>query len=295
MRAPRFVLVLIALQAVAFVAHLYFEVQPALTAKEDYHNLVALPLVGATFCILDAMLRIGWRRAFAFLAIAVVAGWTVEYLGVTRALIFGRYAYGDVLGPKLGGVPLVIPLFWFMLVYLSYVIANLITQDDPYAEGRTTWLQDVWYALLGGLVATAYDLGVDPYLSSANVAAWTWEDVNRQTAFFGVPSSNFLGWIAVATVISYVVRRLNHFILSRSRDGERQALWLGPLHVTGFPPPVARILALVPVAFYFSFWIQHLSVRRYAPPVVVVSLVALGIPVMAAVSNWRRWKVGTPT
>ena len=289
MAAPRRMTLWIALLIGFFVVHAFFQSLPALPGGGQQHNLVALPVAGALFCGLDAVLLLGWRRALAFILVSAVAGWFAEYLGVTWGLIFGSYTYGDVLGPKLGGVPITIPLFWFMLVYLSYVITNLITRDVPDIAGRATWLQDIWGAGVGGLVATAYDLGVDPYLSSAAVGAWTWSNIDPDTAYFGVPPSNFLGWIAVTAAISLFLRRLDHAMSERHGDTR-----LYPRsHLSHYTPNRARLIALIPVGFYLSFLLLHLG-PDYREPVKVVSLVALGIPAMAALSNWSNWKVGQP-
>ncbi|MGB0280492.1 MAG: carotenoid biosynthesis protein, partial [Flavobacteriaceae bacterium] len=40
--------------------------------------------------------------------VAFVVGMAVELLGVNYGLIFGQYVYGDNLGVKVGGVPLLI-------------------------------------------------------------------------------------------------------------------------------------------------------------------------------------------
>lgn len=37
--------------------------------------------------------------------------------------ISGTYHYPGMLGPKLGAVPVLIPLAWFMMIYPSYLIS----------------------------------------------------------------------------------------------------------------------------------------------------------------------------
>ena len=50
--------------------------------------------------------------------VAFVVGMGVELLGVNFGLIFGQYVYGDNLGVKVGGVPLLIGANWVMLTFI---------------------------------------------------------------------------------------------------------------------------------------------------------------------------------
>lgn len=58
-----------------------------------------------------------------------LVGMFVEYLGVNFGLLFGEYAYGNNLGPKLQGVPWLIGINWAMLVLITGTIANQITSN----------------------------------------------------------------------------------------------------------------------------------------------------------------------
>jgi putative membrane protein len=51
-------------------------------------------------------------------------GMIAEILGVNYGLIFGRYDYGDNLGLKLLGVPLLIGLNWVVLTFICGSISN---------------------------------------------------------------------------------------------------------------------------------------------------------------------------
>jgi Carotenoid biosynthesis protein len=57
--------------------------------------------------------------------------WTFEEVSVLTGLVYGPYHYTATLGPWLGSVPVLTPLAWFMLVYPSYVVANLIVHGWP--------------------------------------------------------------------------------------------------------------------------------------------------------------------
>jgi putative membrane protein len=165
-------------------------------------GLSGLIVVLLLFSVWHASVALGVRRTLVFLAITTVTTWVFEEAGVVTGLVFGPYHYTAILGPWLGSVPILIPLAWFMLVYPSYVLANLIVDGWPVGTpGSRGHL--VRLALVGALVMTAWDLVVDPILSGPTVGAWTWE---RGGAYYGVPVQNYLGWLATAFTV-YVLYR----------------------------------------------------------------------------------------
>ncbi len=56
----------------------------------------------------------------------VFIGFAIEVFGVGTGLIFGDYIYGNGLGKKIYGVPIIIGLNWFVLVYCSNQISKYI-------------------------------------------------------------------------------------------------------------------------------------------------------------------------
>ena len=175
-------------------------------------GLVALPVIPGglnslivillLFSLWHASVALGVRLTLAFFAITTVTSWIFEEAGVVTGLVYGSYHYTATLGPWLGSVPVLIPLAWFMLVYPSYVVANLIVDGWPVGTpgGRGHLVR---LALVGALVMTAWDLVVDPILSGPTVGAWVWE---RGGPYYGVPVQNYLGWI-VTTFTAYVLYR----------------------------------------------------------------------------------------
>jgi putative membrane protein len=175
-------------------------------------GLVALPVILGglnglivillVFSLWHASVALGVRLALAFFAITTVTSWIFEEVGVGTGLVYGPYHYTATLGPWLGSVPVLIPLAWFMLVYPTYVLANLIGHGWPVGTpgGRGHLVR---LALIGALVMTAWDLVVDPILSGPTVGAWVWEGGGP---YYGVPLRNFLGWI-VTTFTIYLLYR----------------------------------------------------------------------------------------
>jgi uncharacterized membrane protein len=175
-------------------------------------GLVALPVILGglnglivillLFSLWHASVALGLRLTLVFFAITTVTSWIFEEIGVTTGLVYGPYHYTSTLGPVLGSVPVLIPLAWFMLVYPSYVFANLVGHGWPVGTpgGRRHLVR---LAFIGAVVMTAWDLVVDPILSGPTVGAWVWE---HGGSYYGVPVQNYLGWIATTFTIYLLYR-----------------------------------------------------------------------------------------
>jgi uncharacterized membrane protein len=185
-------------------------------------GLNGLIVVLLLFSLWHASVALGVRLTLAFFAITTVTSWIFEEIGVATGLVYGPYHYTATLGPWLGSVPVLIPLAWFMLVYPSYVVANLVVDGWPVGTpgGRGHLVR---LAFFGALVMTAWDLIVDPILSGPTVSAWVWE---RAGPYYGVPFQNYLGWIVTAFTV---------YLLYRSAERRSMPQPVGPLLVPSSP------------------------------------------------------------
>lgn len=155
------------------------------------------------FSLLHAGYTLGWRHTLVFFVISAAVSWGFEQAGVATGAVYGPYHYTELLGPKLGHVPLLIPLAWFMMIYPSYIVANLLVDGRPLAA-RSGFGRLVWLSLVSGMVMTAWDLSVDPLLSGPDMRAWVWHDGGP---YFGVPVHNYAGWL-LTTFTIYLLFRL---------------------------------------------------------------------------------------
>jgi len=123
--------------------------------------------------------RAAWRWFFA----AVVVGGGVELLGTRTGYPFGAYAYTDHFGPRLGALPLAIPLAWYVLVGNAVVVWRGLFPG---------WRRLIEAAGVATLV-TGLDGLMEPFATRIK-GYWTWADG-------AVPPQNYLAWWAVAFLL----------------------------------------------------------------------------------------------
>jgi putative membrane protein len=133
-------------------------------------------------------------------ALAVVSGgaWAVETLGSATDFPFGAYDYTDALQPQLAGVPVVIPLAWFMMLVPAWAVAEVILAN--HRDNLGSWYAPL-HAALAGAAFTAWDLYLDPQMVAHEL--WSWD---YPGAYFGIPWLNFLGWWMAATLLTLLIR-----------------------------------------------------------------------------------------
>ncbi|MGQ9833572.1 MAG: carotenoid biosynthesis protein [Candidatus Villigracilaceae bacterium] len=136
----------------------------------------------------------GHRSALRLLVLILVFTWLTEWIGSRSGFPFGRYHYTDRLQPQIAGVPLLIPFAWWMMLTPSWVIASHIVPERAQPAGR------VLRALIAAAAFTAWDLFLDPQMVSWNL--WAWETPG---AYFGIPLSNFLGWLLASFFLSLLL------------------------------------------------------------------------------------------
>lgn len=215
------------------------------------------------FSLFHAAYALGWRHALVFFILTAGISWAYEQVGVETGLIYGRYHYTDVLGVKIGHVPALIPIAWFMMIYPSYVIANLIA-GGPAVGSRGSLGRVVWLAALSAMVMTAWDLVIDPILSGPAVRAWVWEEGGP---YFGIPAQNYTGWM-LTTFTVYMLYRL----YERHQGGQP---------ASSLPVSVAAL----PVIAYAAMMLSNLLSGGAPEAVRMIAFFAMGIPILAALGR----------
>ncbi len=112
-------------------------------------------------------------------------GWSVEWIGVKGGWLFGHYVYGDTLGTKVDGIPLMIGVNWLILGYCCHDIS----------------LRLIRHPLLGAFFSTILMLLLDMMIEPVAIRLdfWQWKD--------GViPWQNFTGWFWVSMILFLLTR-----------------------------------------------------------------------------------------
>jgi putative membrane protein len=256
---------LLRLSALFLALHCYFVLgnilpEGALPLPPQLTSIHTLALL--LFSLLHALHLLGAARTLALFALGAIISWAFEQVGVATGLVYGPYFYTEQLGPKLGHVPLLIPLAWFMMLYPSYVITSLVTEGRPTSAGGSL-PRLAWLSLLSAAVMTGWDLPMDPQMvASGN---WVWTEGGE---YFGVPLRNFAGWLAT-TFCVYLAYRL-----VERRLGPAPAR---PARVTVAAMPVMAYAAFVPL---YAFTAEPAAVR-------VIALYSMGLPVLFALERLR--------
>ncbi|MCZ7595723.1 MAG: carotenoid biosynthesis protein [Hyphomicrobium sp.] len=140
-----------------------------------------------TFAFVHGAMRYGGKGIAAFAVICLVVSNALENIGVATGFPFGAYHYTDVLGPKLGYVPLLIGPAYLGVGYLAWVLGTVLVADIKRGSDTLTTLAT---PAIGAFVMVLWDLTLDPAVSTFG-QWWVWEGGG---GFFGVPLSNYLGW-----------------------------------------------------------------------------------------------------
>jgi uncharacterized membrane protein len=168
-------------------------------------------------------------------------------------------------------VPLVIPLMWFALCYVGYILAKLLLWREPQAAVKS-WPRRLLTALLAAMLVTAFDLGADPYFVFV-LKAWIMQKTDG--GWFGETLQGFAGWM----LISFLIVLLAQYLMHADR---------------GLQKPASRSVQLaagLPLAIYASGMLFQMA---FGHPIEtrVVALFAMGIPILAAATAWWQWRQG---
>jgi uncharacterized membrane protein len=197
------------------------------------HALAAI-LIACAF--VHALSLYGPRPAVAFFIICIAITFTMENIGVATGFPFGRYHFAIDAGlPRIGSVPIIVGPLWFGAGYFSWIVASILLGGADRRLDRP--LDLVALPVVAAFVMTQWDLVMDR--SESTIAkVWIWHDGG---ADFGVPLSNYLGWLLTAWLVfqafAFYLRRTP----MRSTPGAQQS----------------RKLHAIAILFYVSLGLTH--------------------------------------
>ncbi len=149
-------------------------------------------ILGAIAVFLYSKEQLGMGRTLGFMLPAILLSLGSELLGTSTGFPFGAYAYLSGLGYKiLDLVPFTIPLSWFYMGFVSFLVACTTLRAGHH------WLQRLEAIALGAMMLTAWDFVLDPAMTQAQYPFWEW---HQDGAFFGMPLQNFAGWMGTGAL-----------------------------------------------------------------------------------------------
>lgn len=170
-------------------------------------------------CIWHAVVVKGPGPAVGFFVPAAVLTFFAEYMGDNYGWFFGDYTYTASLGPRLGGVPLLIVVVWGVVLYAGYMLVDWLAGIHGERRGGSWPMTLLWNAVVAattGLVMAAFDLLADPMAVSGvwhevlgREPWWWWQGGGYLPGLEvwqgngGIPAQNFIGWWAVPTFIIF--------------------------------------------------------------------------------------------
>ena len=145
-------------------------------------------------------------------AIAFVISMGTEIIGVNTGLLFGEYQYGPVLGPKILGVPWLIGLNWFVIVYCSgsFLLHSIELIKNKLKIPLTGATSTTMVVLGGAAMATFFDFILEPV--AVKLDFWTWNNGD-------IPLFNYLCWFVVSAVLLCVnlqLKQVNTHVFASS-------------------------------------------------------------------------------
>lgn len=178
---------------VMVVLHLVAVVGIALGHAEELMAYTPLNLV---LCAGIVMAFTGSESPWRW-GLTMFLGFAVEVIGVTTGLLFGSYSYGNGLGPKALGVPLLMGVLWWLLLMGTH-------------HWAARWLpQGVRPVLRAAVAATAMTL-LDALIEPVAIRAgwWSWQDGT-------IPWTNYLTWWLAAWAMGMLWRDVDDLKTNR--------------------------------------------------------------------------------
>lgn len=152
-------------------------------------------IVSAGLVIAILWVEWGAGETLRVAGLILALSWAVEMIGARTGIPFGSYNYTGSLRPQILNVPVQVPLGWLMMLPPSWGVAQAITER---INPRWKFPAFVGFSALSMM---AWDLFLDPMMVSWRM--WAWE---HPGGYFGVPWTNYLGWLLVSALVTIIIR-----------------------------------------------------------------------------------------
>ncbi len=184
-------------------------------------------LVFLLIYLLGCSMHLGLKRALLFCIAGYFVAWLSEYSSIHNGIPYGYYYYIDhTKGKELWvmGVPFMDSLSYVFLAYASYSVAVMVASPTLFSRGRfyvleTKKIRESLYTRILGAVFFVYlDIIIDPIALLGD--RWFLGRIYgypERGAYFGIPISNFVGWLIVGFLMIYALQKIDSY-LSETTD-----------------------------------------------------------------------------
>lgn len=179
------------------------------------------------FVLIHGSRRYGWDNLFVFFGITFLISWSSEAASIAMWFPFGKYHYSELLGPKIGTVPMAVMPAYFAAGYLAWTMGTVFLGNlGTGMQRRNLFLVPV----IASFAMVMWDFCLDPIRSTVD-GAWIWEDGG---AYHGVPISNYLGWyLTVFTIFQVFALYLYRSSRNEQVEQSKTYWYLAPVMYLG--------------------------------------------------------------
>lgn len=129
---------------------------------------------------------IGWGGIGKFVGIVALVTFALEACSIETGFPFGFYVH-HMPGPSLLGVPAMVVIAYVLLSWFAWNLACVLIGDD----GRLGSERHLTTPIIAAFILAGYDFVVDPINATVlHLYSYRFPD-----GTFGVPLTNFLGWL----------------------------------------------------------------------------------------------------
>ncbi|HEX6279356.1 MAG TPA: isopentenyl-diphosphate Delta-isomerase [Pyrinomonadaceae bacterium] len=135
---------------------------------------------------------LGWRDGAILVAVLGTYALLIEASAILTGFPYGHFGYSDLLGYRiLGLVPWTVAFAWTPLILGAHAVAATFAENIPLRVIATT------------LIVTLFDVVLDP--GAILLGFWQYDGGGW---FYGVPLSNFAGWLASGFIGASIIEIL---------------------------------------------------------------------------------------
>ena len=145
------------------------------------------------------------KNFFFFFLISFLVGFGVEIIGTKTSILFGSYTFGNSMGIRLWGVPLLIGVQWFVTIFCCGAIMHFVNnwaqqKITEYDAAASESVKSISLIIDAALLATFFDYIIEPV--AQKLGYWQWTE-NR------IPFFNYTCWFLVSGLLLLILNKLS--------------------------------------------------------------------------------------